>query len=145
MSFSLIMDCQTGELIEQPVAPPTFAQRQASMRAAVRARRWQAETGGIVVAGAPIRTDEGSRGNITGAVALFDNDPTLTAIDFEAQPGIWVTLDEATMRAIGVAVGRHVQACFSHARALDEALAAATTDAALDAIDIEAGWPGQQA
>lgn len=116
--------------------------RKEAMRAALRDKRWRVETGGIVVGGASIRTDETSQAKITGAVNLFSHDETLTHIDWEAQPGIWVQLDEATMLAIGVAVGRHVQACFSHAKTLSEAITSAEDHAALDAIDIEAGWPG---
>lgn len=137
----IVMDCATGAVEQVALPALSLADRKAQMAAAVRARRWQVETGGIIVSGAPIRTDESSQAKISGAVALFDNDPTLTAIDWEAQPGVWVTLDETAMRAIGVAVGRHVQACFSNARSLIEAINAAAGDAALDAIDIGAGWP----
>lgn len=141
MATGTVIDLATGEVTTVTLPEPTLAERKAAMREAVRAMRRAVEVGGTTVAGSPIRTDEGSRGNITGAVALFDNDPTLTTIDFEAQPGLWVTLDEATMRAIGVAVGRHVQACFSHARSLDEAITEAADNAALDEINIGAGWP----
>lgn len=121
--------------------PPTFEQAKALKLEAIRANRWQVETGGTTINGAPIRTDEVSQAKITGAVNLFANDPTLDAIDWEAQPGVWVTIDEVAMTAIGVAAGRHVQACFSRARVLSEAVEAATDQAELDAVDIEAGWP----
>ncbi|AZO58974.1 DUF4376 domain-containing protein [Mesorhizobium sp. M1A.F.Ca.IN.022.06.1.1] len=109
--------------------------------AALADKRWQVETGGIVVGGAPVRTDANSQAKITGAVALFQNDPGLDTIDWEAQPGVWVTLDAASITAIGIAVGRHVQACFSRARTLSEEIMAAANLAALDGIDIDAGWP----
>lgn len=123
--------------------PPvdTLEQRKAKMHEAIRAKRWHVETGGIVVSGAPIRTDETSQAKITGAVSLFASDDSLTSIDWEAQPGEWVTIDAATMTAIGIAVGRHVQACFSHARTLSEAVEVAEDHDALDLIDVEAGWP----
>ncbi|RUX09544.1 DUF4376 domain-containing protein [Mesorhizobium sp. M2A.F.Ca.ET.037.01.1.1] len=111
--------------------------------AALADKRWSVETGGIAINGAPVRTDANSQAKITGAVSLFQNDPSLEAIDWEAQPGIWVTLDTATMKAIGIAVGRHVQACFSRARALSASIMAASDIEALDAVDIEADWPGQ--
>jgi hypothetical protein len=142
MSTEQIMDCETGEVTTIVLDQLSLPARREQLAQAVRARRWQAETGGILVGGAPIRTDDGSQAKIGGAVALFDNDPTLAAIDWEAQPGVWVTLDEQTMRAIGVAVGRHVQACFSRARTLIEAIAGASDLAALEAIDIDSGWPG---
>lgn len=127
--------------VEVPERAPTLEERKAAMLAEVSARRWAVETGGIVVNGAPIRTDEIGQAKLTGAVALFDNDPDLESIDWEGQPGMWVTLDGETIRALGVAVGRHVQACFTRARALHEAIAAAETHGDLDAIDLEAGWP----
>jgi leucyl aminopeptidase len=65
----------------------------------------------------------------------------LQSIDFEALPNQWVALDAATMTAIGVAVGRHIQACFSRAKALADEVAAASDAAALDAINIDVGWP----
>lgn len=121
--------------------PDEFAAAKADVAAAVRARRWQAEIGGASVGEVTFRTDETSQGKIAGAVALFDKDETLETIDFEAQPGIWVSLDQATMTAIGIALGRHIQACFSNARVLAAAIDAAETFAALASIDIEEGWP----
>ncbi|WP_176477896.1 DUF4376 domain-containing protein [Mesorhizobium sp. WSM3862] len=112
--------------------------------AALTDKRWQVETGGIVVGGAPVRTDANSQAKITGAVALFQNDPELETIDWEAQPNVWVTLDAPTMQAIGIAVGRHVQGCFSRAKALSVEIMAAADLAGLDAIDLESGWPGSQ-
>ena len=119
----------------------TFAELKAAKLQALADRRWEAETGGVMVGGALIRTDATSQGKITGAVSLFQADPTLAAIDWEAQPGVFVALDAATMTAIGIAVGRHVQACFSHAKAFSLAIDAAADIAALDAIDINQGWP----
>ena len=141
MRTEFVMDCSTGEVSEVTLAPLSLEERRAELLARVRFRRWQAETGGTNVGGTPIRTDEGSQAKISGAVALFVNDPTLQAIDWEAQPGVWVTLDAATMTAIGVAVGRHVQACFSNARAIAAQIEAASSITELDAIDLEAGWP----
>lgn len=118
----------------------TIAQRRERLHALIRARRKEVEAGGIVVDGAPIRTDETSQAKIAGAISLFDKDPTLVTIDWEAAPGIWVALDKTTVETIGVAVGRHVQAAFSQARALGEAVEAASTHAALDAVDVNEGW-----
>jgi hypothetical protein len=121
---------------------PSLSEAKATLLAAVTEKRWQIENGGVAFGGATIRTDDKSQGKITSAVALFDNDPTLTLIDWEAQPGVWVTVDAATMKVIGKTAGRHVQACFSHARVLSEQINLAVDVAALAAIDIESGWPG---
>jgi hypothetical protein len=113
---------------------------KADLQAQVRDLRWQHETGGITVGGVPIRTDEKSQAKIAGAVSLFDNDATLLSVAWEAQPGLFADLDEATVRAVGVAVGRHIQACFSRSKELCEAIAAADRDTLL-ALDITEGWP----
>lgn len=138
---AVAIDCATGEETSYTPPPLSLEERKTVMQDAIRSRRQQAELSGAVVGGVPVRSDEGSQRKIAGAVQLFEKDGTLTAIDFEAQPGIWVTLDQATMEAIGVAVGRHIQACFSNARALSEAVDAAEDNDALDLIDMEAGWP----
>jgi hypothetical protein len=123
------------------IRPAPLESLRAAKLAALADRRWRAENGGVVIGGAPVRTDATSQAKITGAVSLFDNDPEMAAIDWEAVPGVWVTFDAATMKAIGVAVGRHVQACFSRAKALSGEIVAAADATALDAVDIETGWP----
>lgn len=122
---------------------PTLAQRRDIALPRLSQKRWEVETGGIVAMGVSVRTDEIGQSKLTGALALFDNDPTLTSVDWEAQPGVWVTLDGPTVAGLGVLVGRHVQACFSRARVVGEAILAATTHDAMDAAiaEIETGWP----
>lgn len=118
-----------------------LADAKEAKKAEIRDLRWQKEIGGALSNGVPIRTDEESRAKINGAVALFDKDPTLTAVDFEAQPGVWIELDQAAMDALGVFIGRHVQQCFSHSKTLMEAVDALPSFAALEAFDIDQGWP----
>ncbi|MBS7698612.1 DUF4376 domain-containing protein [Chelatococcus sp. YT9] len=131
-----------GELVEiHTLEDIPLAELKAEKLAALAQRRWEAETGGVTVEGAVIRTDATSQAKITGAVSLFQADQTLTSMDWEAQPGVYVEVDAADMTAIGIAVGRHVQACFSHARSFAEAINAAQDFATLDSIDIHSGWP----
>ncbi len=122
-----------------PLPPPTAAE----LVAYAAQRRWEIETGGIVVGGAAIRTDERSQGKIVGAVSLLDKDTSLLAVDWEAMPGEWVSLDRPTMAAIGVAVGLHVQACFSTLRTIHTAIKAdpptITTRAEIDTAFAAAG------
>lgn len=139
-----ITEAQWRELIEHAgarrwdgadVVPYAPEPEPLDLSAYARQRRWEIETGGIVVAGASIRTDEQSQAKISGAVQLLDKDPTLTEIDWEAQEGEWVTVDAAMMQAIGIAVGRHVQTCFSALRDVQAGIAGGTltTTAQIDA------------
>ncbi|WP_051678658.1 DUF4376 domain-containing protein [Xanthobacter sp. 91] len=114
-------DTWTGSAFVPPAAPPPS---EADLMAYAADLRWRIETGGITVAGTSVRTDEKSQAKISGAVILLTADQTIGAIDWEAQPGVWVSLDAATMQAIGVAVGRHVQACFTALKAVQEAITA---------------------
>lgn len=118
-----------------------LSRRKLAMESELAQLRWEHETSGVLLDGAHIRTDPVSQAKLTGAVTLARSDPELVAFDWEAQPGNWVTLDGSSIVAIGIAVGRHVQACFSRARSLAQAIASAETHEALDAIDIRSGWP----
>lgn len=122
------------------------AELAAQLQAAVRARRWASETGGSTFNGQAIATDEKAQAKIAGLIALFDRDPEMAASDFEAQPGVWISLDQEQAVAVGVKIGRHVQAAFSRSKVLCLAIAeaeAAQDRAALLALwaDIETGWP----
>lgn len=118
---------------------------KAQRLAMVRALRQRVETAGINVGEMQVRTDATSQAKIAGVLQLMASDLDLAGIDFEVQPGQWVTVDRNTMTAIGVAVGRHVQACFSRARELQQAIEAAPDLAALEAIVWVSGWPGRGA
>lgn len=118
-----------------PLPPPTITE----LNNYASAKRWQVEIGGVSVAGTPVRTDEKSQAKITGAIQLLAADPTIASIDWEAQPGIWEALDAETMKTIGIAVGRHVQACFTCLKAVQEEITAGTITT-FEQIDA-AGWP----
>lgn len=74
-------------------------------------RRFGVETGGVIVNGVAVATDRDSQAMISGAYAYIQKRPT-SAIKFKASSG-FVTLDAATVEAIALAVGDHVQACFA--------------------------------
>lgn len=119
--------------------PPTAV----PLDAYAAAKRWQVETGGIVVSGASIDTTRESQAMITGAHAYAQANPEAT-ISFKAAGG-FVTLDAATMIAVASAVGQHVQACFAREAAVVAAITAGdvTTTAEIDAAftDVAAPWP----
>ncbi|WP_378952061.1 DUF4376 domain-containing protein [Mesorhizobium sp. ANAO-SY3R2] len=128
---------QDGEWVLQAVP---LTERKAARLTSLAEKRWQVETGGIVVGGTRIATDIASQNRIGNAYAGAQRFPD-RPIDFNGVDG-WVTLDPASMIAIGDAVYLHVQACFSRHKALALQINGAADQAALDAIDIEADWPG---
>lgn len=124
-----------ANFIPPPITPPNKTQ----LKAYATDKRWRVETGGLVINGVAIRTDERSQNKLSGALQLVNTDPSITSIDWEAQSGVWATVDVATITAIGVAVGRHVQQCFSTLKAIQAEIETGTITsfAAIEA----AAWP----
>ncbi len=107
---------------------------------ALAARRWLAETGGIMLGEMSIKTDEDTQRKITGAYVKADKDAGFSA-RWKIAPGVFVTLDAATILMIGDAVTAHIQTCFDNEADITADILAAADEAELDAIDIETGWP----
>ncbi|KAA0573372.1 DUF4376 domain-containing protein [Azospirillum sp. Sh1] len=107
-------------------------------------QRYVAETGGITVGGAVIRTDRESQGLVNGAYSLardmVDGHVPAQPIDFKGASG-WEQIAPEDMVAIGRAVALHVQACFSRERALHRQIDDAGDIEAVLAINVTAGWP----
>ena len=121
------------------LAPLPTEQARADLMAAVSAKRWAVETGGITLpGGAVVGTTIDDQNRITSAIANAQL-AGVVSVDFKAQSG-WVTLSLDHMRGIAGAIALHVQACFSAERAHHEAIAAAS-ETELMAYDINAGWP----
>ena len=74
-------------------------------------KRWEIETGGIVINGINISTDERSQGMINRAYAYMQA-RNISSIKYKTENG-FIDLDFATLTTIALAVGAHVQACFS--------------------------------
>jgi hypothetical protein len=94
----------------------TLAERKAALKASVTARRWEVETGGIVLSGATIATDPATQAKLSGALQLVQDDDT-RVLDWKAESG-WIQIDADTVTAIVRAVGLHVQSCFSREKDL---------------------------
>lgn len=105
--------------------------------------RWNIETGGITLAdGTRILTGIEDQNRIATSIQGM-RDAGTASVDFKAASG-WVTLTLEQLVAVSVAIVAHVEACFSHERALYEAIDAAVDVETLGAIDINAGWPGKE-
>jgi Domain of unknown function (DUF4376) len=99
-------------------------------------KRWQVETGGIVVNGLAVPTNDRTKTLIEGAAATLGDADT---IDYE-HPNEWVSLTGLQLRQMRDAISAHVQATFTLKRQLsaDIESGAITTTAQVDA----ANWPG---
>lgn len=106
----------------------------AAARAAIAARRWDAENSGLTIGGMHVHTDERTRTNILGAYQEALEDPGFTVL-WKGATGDFVTLDAQTIIGVAKAIRAHVQACFAREAELVAALEGG------QAYDINAGWP----
>lgn len=91
-----------------------------------------------------VDSDDSSKIKITGLVSmamLAKGAGAAFSEEFTMADNSVVTMDADMVIGLGVAVGQHISAVYARARALREDIDAATTQAELDAIDIETGWP----
>ncbi|TIM41743.1 MAG: DUF4376 domain-containing protein [Mesorhizobium sp.] len=127
----------TGGIFSVPA--DSLATLRTKALARLAARRWQAETGGIVVDGVSISTDRESTAMLTAAFVVASGDPEYS-IRWKVQNGVFVTVTAPQIIALASAVRAHVQACFNREDELTVAILAANANA-LGALDIESGWP----
>jgi hypothetical protein len=131
---SVIYDAKT-EGLSPYVAPPAPPPSKADLIAYAANKRWQVETGGITVNGARIDTSRESQDMIDKAYALSKEDP-VEIVSYKAASG-FVEIDAATIKAIAIAVGRHVRACFAAEKLMADAIAAGTVT---DFAKIDSAW-----
>tara|TARA_R110002020_G_scaffold467027_4_gene690215 strand:+ start:29882 stop:30442 length:561 start_codon:yes stop_codon:yes gene_type:complete len=137
--FERIVDGDFGPIAAFDL--PSFGEQRATKLSDLANRRWQAETGGIVVAGMSVPTDDKTQSRVTAAYVKAAQDSEFAIPNWKFAPGVWGALDAATIIAIGDAITAHVQACFSNEAAISALIVAAADHSALDAIDINTGWP----
>ncbi len=125
-----------AELAAAMSAAPT----QTALLAYAADMRWRIETGSIMADGSRIDTSRDSQTMIAGAYAYVTTSGQ--SIAFKAASG-WVTMSADAVRAVALAVGAHVQACFAAEQAVAASITAGTitTFAEIDA----AAWPASAA
>lgn len=130
-------------------APEPTQVNPEDIKTIVTAKRWQVETGGITLPeGVHVATGIDDQNRITSVIANARL-ATLDTVSFKANSG-WVALTIAELEGIAAAIALHVQQCFSAERAHHEAIDALAVvheedsqalQQALDAYDVEHGWP----
>jgi hypothetical protein len=118
------------------LALPDPAPAASALLAYAAAKRLEVETGGITVNGAPIATDRGSQAMIGNAYAYVQASGA-ESVSYKATTG-FVTLTADQFKAVALAVGAHVQACFAAEAEVDAGINASpatiTTFAQIDAV-----------
>lgn len=114
------------------------AQQLAEVKGRVAARRYQAETSGILLNGQFIDTGRDSQGLINGAAvsAILD----AGYVCRWKTPEGFVSLDAETLKTVAKAVRDHVQACFDR----EEALLLLVDKGTFKDYLLEKGWPSYE-
>ncbi|MCD5996514.1 DUF4376 domain-containing protein [Pseudomonas sp. CDFA 602] len=103
--------------------------------ALIAARRWIAETGGIVLGGMPVDTDDRSKLLINGAALRASRDGSYV-LKWKTLEG-FVDLPADQVLIMADAVSDHVQDCFNR----EAELQAAVVEGTIAAEMLEQGWP----
>lgn len=107
---------------------------------AVATRRKGAVTNNFAFNGMAMKLDPETENALSKAYAALQRQPAGTAIDWEVSRGVFMSFDLPTVGAISDAAFGHVQACFTNAKSITAQIIAAEDLAALDALDLDAGW-----
>jgi len=136
-----------------PAYVPSLAERQAALIYEIDARRDLMVAAGAPIGGLHVAIGDGSRADMgamatTALAAASDSTPwpASYAVGWIAIENVRIPLPApADGLALAATVGDWYARIVQHARSLKDAVLAAEDVAALDAIDIEAGWPIEEA
>lgn len=136
----------TFEVVTVPDEPRNLEVERAAKLAALADRRWQAETSGFVWGVYWIATDRESQSKIAAERQAAENGTHRPGDlwkcgDVSTGDVIFVPMSDSDVIAISEAARNHVSDTYNIEGLLDAAIRAAPDVAALDAIDIDTGWP----
>jgi len=112
-----------------------LGERRREILAELPAIRFRHETGGVVFDGIPLHTDRESQ--VTIALTALQG----TAERWKGSDGKWYDLDSERLAEAAAAVIQHKRACFAREEALASEIRQVDRLEALEAIDLEEGWP----
>ncbi|MFI0489776.1 MAG: DUF4376 domain-containing protein [Yersinia sp. (in: enterobacteria)] len=129
-----------------PIAidPPQPVRTKESLIADVAAKRFNVETGGVIVTGRPIATDRDSVAQLNNAFISLKN-ALIADTPWKSVDGSFTFVTLADIEPVAQAIASHVRACFAAEQVHNNAINALATQAELDAYDVNAGWPVQLA
>ena len=128
---------QWVKLAERPIPtdPQPAPEPVPDWPALIATRRWKAETGGTVINGLPIDTDDRSKLLINGAAMQADRNADYV-LRWKTSQG-FVDLSAAQVLAVADAVSENVQLCFDR----EDALLGAVADGSIAIEMLGEGWP----
>lgn len=127
---------------DYPVAvlPSKPVRTKASLLAEVATKRWQVETGGIIVSGRFVATDRESQAQLNSVYVSLKNG-LIADTAWKATDGDFTVVTLTDLEPVAQAVAAHVSACFAIEQIHNEAISALKTQEELDSYDVNAAWP----
>lgn len=132
-----------AEAIQQALAdyPDSYLVAQKIVALERLAERRKQASRDFTFAGMSIVLDADTESAIAKATQGLERQEPGSFISFEMRRGVFVRLDLIWLQALGDGAFAHVQACFSNVERITNLVYATTTLQALEAIDINIGWP----
>lgn len=112
---------------------------KADLLALIAARRWQAQSAGIVFNGASIDTDRDAQVTITGALLAWPEEEGYS-VNWKTKDGTFLPVDKAGLQAILQAGFAYTQACFDR----EAVLASRVQDGTYTNAMLNQGWPKRE-
>lgn len=117
-----------------------LATAKAHMKAQLAAIRW-GKCQLFAYDGEAAAYAEAARDAVMAKIRVFEETGATDAEPFKLNETAWRLMTLADLKAYGLAINTHIQACFSHEYTLANQIDAASDFDALNAIDMSAGWP----
>ena len=115
-------------------------ERKAERLAELAHRRWEIETGGIVVGGLTVPSDRDTQDRIDQIVKAYGDGDLSAPVRFKLAPGVHIDIDQVTLRAIKAAGAQHIDECFNREADVAVLILAAPDLAALETINVQGFW-----
>lgn len=113
---------------------------KAKRKAEATAKRKAVVSAGVVVGESVVTADDTDQSKMTGAVVSLDKGYITAPLKWKASD-TFVSIDAATLDAIGEAVAQKVEAGYAREAALWTAIDACDTADEVLAVDLTEGWP----
>lgn len=122
-------------------APTSLDEAKKARLAQAAGQRWQAAQTFTYGPYSGVASDDLAQSRLTSTVVALQATGSTVQVGWEMSPGVFSSMGLSDLVQFGGAMLMHVQACWAHYQALAAQIGAAADHAALDAIDVTAGWP----
>mgnify|MGYP003109347872 CR=1 FL=1 len=135
----LIESFPDAELDEHPTTDDLLATAKAHMKAQAATLRWGKSQ--LMPYDGETAYADAALAVVTAKIRVLEESGSTDPISFKLTATAWRSWTLTQLKAYGLAIDAHIQACFDNEASLAAQIDAAADIDALNAIDLEAGWP----